>query len=644
MFELLGKASGSRARLGRLTTLHGVVDTPVFMPVGTRGAVRTQTMAQLAALGPRLILANTYHLLVRPGKGLFERLGGIHRWIGWPHGVLTDSGGFQVFSLGAAISEQGAAFGTTLLTPERSISMQQAIGSDIMMVLDECIDARSPEHVARVAMDRTHRWADRSLAARNHSRQALFAIVQGACFPELRRESARVLGERPFDGYAIGGLAVGESRAEREDITELTAEQLPEDRPRYLMGVGTPLDILEGVHRGVDMFDCILPTAWAQHGRAFTSHGRIDLRRGIHKLSEQPLDAACDCEACAHHSRSYLHHLIKCEEPLGWQLIAQHNLRFYLNLLAEIRAQLAAGTFERFYAAKRGELADDDRDNPPRRPRARAGKPTTRGAFGIRVSSHGIASVEHLASGERMHSVNAPDEEAEAIYIRQSIAITEALSQARAHPLVVWDVGLGAAHNAMALVRALDGAPAHAQVELISFERDLDALRLALAHTGPFPHLRHPGPHLLVHHGRFERDRLRWRLVPGDVRDHLASEPAPDVVFYDPFSAKVDAPLWSLATFRLLRAHLTRPAELITYTSSTAIRSSMLAAGFLVARGAASGPKEETTIALTTAMPGHRLLGRDWLDRRARSTAPCAGDADPAEVERAIRAHPQFTL
>jgi queuine tRNA-ribosyltransferase len=637
VFEVRTTAPGSRARLGTLTTLHGVVETPVFMPVGTRGAVRTQTMSQLEALGPRLILANTYHLLVRPGIELFERLGGLHRWIGWPHAVLTDSGGFQVFSLASTVSEDGVAFGRELLTPERSIAMQRAIGSDIMMVLDQCIDATSPHAAAREAMERTHRWAARSLAARADSPQALFGIVQGACFEDLRRCSARVLAELPFDGFAIGGLAVGETRAQREDITELTAALLPADRPRYLMGVGTPLDILEAVHRGVDMFDCIMPTAWAQHGRAFTSHGRIDLRRGVHKLAEQALDAACDCEACARHSRSYLHHLIKCEEPLGWQLLAQHNLRFYLRLMAEIRSAIAAGTFASFHAERRALLADDDRDNPPRRPAARRAKPTTRGAFGLHVSEHGFTSIRHLPSGEIMHSVNAPDREADAVYVGQSVHVAAALAGTR--PLVVWDVGLGAAHNAMALVRALDAAPSHAAVELVSFERDLDALRLALAHTGPFAHLRHPAPNILAHRGRFERERLTWQLFEGDFLARYREAPQPDVIFYDPFSSKVDAPLWSLEAFRAIRDHLTGAVELITYSNSTAIRSSLLAAGFHVAAGIASGPKEETTIAMTVPLPGHVLLGRAWLERRGRSSAPY-----PPEIERAVLAHPQFTL
>ncbi|HSN24933.1 MAG TPA: tRNA guanosine(34) transglycosylase Tgt [Kofleriaceae bacterium] len=644
-FELRKTASGSRARAGRLTTLRGDVATPVFMPVGTRGTVRTQPLDRLEAMGARLMLANTYHLLVRPGPELFERFGSIHRWIGWHGAVLTDSGGFQVFSLGCTIDEAGAAFRTSptgpriALTPERSIAMQRAIGSDIMMAFDQCIDATSPLAAARDAMERTHRWASRSLAARGDSSQALFGIVQGACFEELRRESARVLAELPFDGLAIGGLAVGETRAQREDITALTAELLPREKPRYLMGVGTPLDILEAVHRGVDMFDCILPTAWAQHGRAFTSRGRIDLRRGVHKLAEQPLDAACDCEACTRHSRSFLHHLVKEQEPLGWQLLATHNLRFYLRLMEEIRVAIDADTFAAFHARRREELALDDVENPAKRPTPK--KPAVRGAFGVRLGD-GFASIEHLASGEVMHSVVRPDDEAHRVYVAQSKLLAAAPGD---RPLVVWDVGLGAAHNAMALVRALDAQkPGHPPVELVSFERDLDALRLALAHTGPFAHLRHPAPHVLAQKGRFEREGLVWRLVEGDFLARYQAEPRPDVIFWDPFSQKVDGELWTLATFRALYAHLREPVELFTYSASTAVRSSLLAAGFRVARGVATGPKDETTIAVKGDVE-HAWLGLDWLERRARSTARFGADVPEAlhaEVDTAVENHPQF--
>ncbi len=659
-FRVLATASASRARTGTLTTLHGEVATPVFMPVGTRGSVRTQTLSQLLELrelGAPILLANTYHLLVRPGPELFERIGGLHAWTKWPGAFLTDSGGFQIFSLaqrdGSAMHEDGAIFrdrnasGPILLTPERSIAMQRAIGSDIMMVLDQCIDSTSPHAAARSAMELTHRWAARSLAARGDSPQQLFAIVQGACYPDLRRESARALtsftAARGFDGFAIGGLAVGESRAEREDTTELVTELLPTDRPRYLMGVGTPIDILEAVHRGVDMFDCILPTAWAQHGKAFTSHGRIDLRRGVHRASDAPLDANCSCPACTTYARSFLHHLVKAQEPLGWQLLANHNLRFYTRLMATIRAEIAADTFSAFYTAQRTRLAMDDEDNPPGpRPRAKPARPSTLGAFSV-ITRGDHSWIAHVASGETMHSVNAPDEEAERVYVQQSALLSTP-------PLVVWDVGLGAAHNAMALIRA---AETH-DVELVSFEHDVDAFRLALAHQKEFPHLRHPAPHILARYGRYESKSgaLRWRLVEGDFLQAFSRERAPDVIFYDPFSSKVDTRMWSLDAFRALRAHLDRPCELFTYSASTAIRTSLLLAGFWGAQGVASGPKESTTIAFTLDGPleghpfsRHRLLDAAWLERRSRSSAKFAPDVPAqqhAELERQLLAHPQF--
>ncbi|MEO7733164.1 MAG: tRNA guanosine(34) transglycosylase Tgt [Kofleriaceae bacterium] len=377
-FAVSATVAGSGARAATLATTHGSLETPVFMPVGTRGTVRTQTLAQLTALDPPILLANTYHLGQRPGAEALTQLGGLHRWMGWPRAILTDSGGFQIFSLpGTVIDDAGAALRgadgkVSVLTPEHSIAIQRAIGSDIMMVLDQCIASTQPRAHAELAMHRTHAWAVRSLAAREGSPSALFAIVQGACFPDLRAVSADVLTGNPgFDGFAIGGLAVGESRAERQDVTELVTGLLPADRPRYLMGVGMPIDLLEGVHRGVDMFDCILPTALAQQGVAFTSHGRIDLVRGVHRLADRPLDTACACEACAR-PRSYLHHLMKCKEPLGWQLLAFHNLAFYLRLMADIRAHIRAGSFLAFYAAQRELLTRADPDNPPgKRPRVK---------------------------------------------------------------------------------------------------------------------------------------------------------------------------------------------------------------------------------------------------------------------------------
>ncbi|MEO8706316.1 MAG: tRNA-guanine transglycosylase, partial [Kofleriaceae bacterium] len=524
-----------------------------------------------------------------------------------------------------------------------SIAMQRAIGSDIMMVLDQCIAATSSHAEARAAMELTHRWAARSLVARGDCPNALFGIVQGACYEDLRRESVDALAAMAFDGYAIGGLAVGESRAQREDTTELVTQLLPHDRPRYLMGVGTPLDLLEGIHRGIDMFDCVLPTALAQQGVAFTSHGRIDLRRGVHRLADQPLDRACDCEACTLYARSYLHHLVKCKEPLGWQLLAFHNLRYYTRLVAAIRGHIHAGTFAAFHAEQRGILGQADRDNPPlAQPRAKPRRPSTRGAFELCVDAgRSFTSIRHVPSGEVMHSINEPDLEAERIYVGQSTLLARAREAGT--PIVVWDVGLGAGHNAMAVIRALEGT--RASLELVSFERDLDAFHLALANLVHFRHLRHEAPHRLAQAGAFERPGLTWRLIAGDFLVTHAAAPRPDVVFYDPFSTKVDGPLWTLAMFQRLYAQLTAPVELFTYSASTAVRSAMLAAGFHVARGVASGPKPETTIALVAPLAPHALLDHAWLERRARSTAKLPADI-PADQHAAIEAriigHAQF--
>jgi queuine tRNA-ribosyltransferase len=357
---------GSRARRGTISTAHGPIETPVFMDVGTRATVTNCAPVDLAEVGTQVVLGNTYHLMLRPGPEALRRLGGMHKFMGWSGPVLTDSGGYQIFSLPAdrTITEKGARFkGYTdqqmhLLSPERSIEVQTAIGSDIMMVLDECIDSMSDEPKTRAAMERTHRWALRSLAARTNPTQALFAIVQGGVVPALRKESAAFLCEHPFDGFAIGGLAVGDTRSEREDITAYAAELLPADRPRYLMGVGTPPDLLQAMLAGVDMFDCIIPTQLAFQGTAFTSTGRVRLRRVPNVLSEVPLDADCACATCRTFSRAYLHHLFKCREPLGPRLVAMHNLHYYHRLMAESRQAIERGTFAAYAKA---QLAAIDR-------------------------------------------------------------------------------------------------------------------------------------------------------------------------------------------------------------------------------------------------------------------------------------------
>jgi queuine tRNA-ribosyltransferase len=351
---------GSRARRATLTTRHGTVETPAFMCVGTRATVTGLDPADLHAVGAGIVLGNTYHLLLRPGPELFRRVGGIHKFMGWTGPVLTDSGGYQIFSLSAdrTVSERGASFRsyvdqrTHLLSPERSIEVQTAIGSDIMMVLDVCLDSTSGEATMREAMERTNRWALRSLAARVNPEQALFAIVQGGVVPALRRESAAFLTAQPFDGFALGGLAVGDTRTQREDITLSSAELLPADRPRYLMGVGTPPDLLHAIGAGIDLFDCVLPTHMAWQGTAFTSTGRVRVTRSACAASDAPLDAGCVCSTCQRFSRAYLHHLFKCSEPLGPRLLSIHNLHHYLALMAEARHAIDAGRYASFAREK----------------------------------------------------------------------------------------------------------------------------------------------------------------------------------------------------------------------------------------------------------------------------------------------------
>jgi queuine tRNA-ribosyltransferase len=363
-FSVSAEDPGSRARRGAFVTPHGRVETPAFMTVGTRATVTGLTPADLREVGTQVLLGNTYHLLLRPGVELFERVGGLHRWMGWDGPVLTDSGGYQIFSLpeDRVISEKGARFRSYtdrrmhMLSPEKSIAVQTAIGADIMMVLDVCVDARSDHETTRLAMERTHRWALRSLAARQDTPQALFAIMQGGIFPELRRASAEFLTQHPFDGFAIGGLAVGDTRAEREEVTHMAAELLPADRPRYLMGVGTPPDLLYAMLAGVDMFDCILPTNLGWQGTAFTATGRVKVTRGFNAADDRPLDASCTCGTCRGYTRAYLHHLFRCGEALGPRLLAMHNLHHYNALMAESRAAIAAGCYAAYARAKLDQI------------------------------------------------------------------------------------------------------------------------------------------------------------------------------------------------------------------------------------------------------------------------------------------------
>ena len=666
-FRLEATASNSQARAGRFRTLHNEVETPVFMPVGTQATVRGMRREDLERINAPILLANTYHLLLRPGPEVFERFGGIHQFTGWRRSFLTDSGGFQVFSLAESTSktERGITFKShldnqaILLTPERSIQMQRAINSDIMMVLDECIPATSTHEVAAQAMELTHRWALRSLAAREESPQSMFGIVQGACFEDLRKASAGFLREQPFDGFAIGGLAVGESKEEREHFTALTTQLLPPNLPRYLMGVGTPLDLLEAIHRGVDMFDCIIPTAHAQHGTAFTHGGLVRILRGAYRLDDSPLDAGCACSTCQQYSKGYIHHLMKAKESLGWWLLSYHNLHFYQELTREIRAQIVSGRFAEYYQSKRVALGLYDNEAPQKPPTPRPDrKPAkTLGDYELRVSTkennEGHTVIRQISSGESMHPTGDPNAEAEAVYVKPS-GLRQRVSEATQAPLIIWDVGLGAAHNAMAAIRAIEGeATASARpVEVISFENDLDSLRLALMHVTTFPHLKHAGPYQLEENREWRAKKipLHWRLLLGDFLVQYKEAPTPDVIFYDPFSLKSDGILWRLDSFQQIAARCAGHATtLCTYSTSTAVRATLLAAGFFVAIGEGAGAREQSTIALTKEAsaqnPGLAYLDNKWLTRWEKSSAKYPTgitEEKRAEFERAIVEHPQF--
>lgn len=678
----------SRARCGALVTAHGCVETPAFMPVGTRATVTGLTPEDLDAVGAQMILANTYHLLLRPGPELFRRTGGIHRFMRWDGPVLTDSGGFQIFSLSGdrTITEEGARFRSYvdgrwhLLSPERSIEVQQAIGSDVAMVLDVCLPSTAEPGAVREAMERTHRWALRSLAARGRREQALFAIVQGGLVPALRAESAAFLTQHPFDGFAIGGLAVGDTRAERAEVVGRAAELLPADRPRYLMGVGTPADLLHAVGEGVDMFDCVLPTTLAWQGTAFTSTGRVRLTRSEHREQDVPLDPGCGCGTCRTWSRAYLHHLFKCREPLGPRLLSVHNLRHYLDLMREARAAIEAGRYARF-AKEQLDALDRHEHDPARRPPGRrreaplpehttsisAATPTSsparpppahperggaeRGAesegrprFELVLTSLGVPAVRDAVLGEVMHPVVGPAVESERLYVAQS-RLRESLVEP-GPPLVLLDVGLGAGSNALAALAAAEGLPRAARrLEIVSFEADTGALALAVSDAGAALGLAPPGlaaARALLAGGRFESPRVLWRLVPGDLCETLPREPVrADLVFWDPFSPRVNPEAWTLAAFSALRLRCAERSAMYTYSTATATRSALLLAGFFVGAGDPSGPKQETTAAATHRELLARPLDARWLARLLRSSAPFPPDAPPDAMAR-LRAHPQF--
>ena len=345
-YELIKTCKQSGARLGRLHTPHGIIETPIFMPVGTQATVKTMTPEELKGMNAQIILSNTYHLFLRPGHKLIEKAGGLHKFMNWDRPILTDSGGFQVFSLGPLrkISEEGVEFRSHLdgskhfISPEIAVEIQNSLGSDIMMAFDECAPYPADYDYVKNSLERTTRWAKRCKDAhKNTENQALFGIIQGGMYKDLRKQSAEEIIGLDFPGYSIGGLSVGEPKDIMYEVLEYTTPLMPTDKPRYLMGVGSPDDLIEGVIRGVDMFDCVLPSRIGRNGTAMTSRGKVVIKNAIHTESFEPLDPECDCDTCKNYSKAYLRHLFKANEILGLRLLTNHNLHFLLKLMEEVR-------------------------------------------------------------------------------------------------------------------------------------------------------------------------------------------------------------------------------------------------------------------------------------------------------------------
>jgi queuine tRNA-ribosyltransferase len=355
-FQVIHRDRGSAARSGSLTTPHGRIETPIFMPVGTQATVKAMTPEELCEVGAQIILANTYHLYIRPGHELVERLGGLHGFMHWDRPILTDSGGFQVFSLGELrkISEEGVRFQSHLdgsyhfISPERAIAIQEALGGDIIMCFDECPPYPADHDYVRRSAELTTRWAGRCLDAKRREDQALFGIVQGGMYRDLRERSAGELCAMEFDGYALGGLSVGEEKGLMYEIMEYCGPLLPGEKPRYVMGIGAPEDLIEGVNAGFDMFDCVMPTRNARNGMLFTATGSINIKNALHAEDNAPIDADCSCYVCGNYSRAYLRHLYRSGEILASRLNTWHNLHYYLTLMAGARRAIAEDRFTQF--------------------------------------------------------------------------------------------------------------------------------------------------------------------------------------------------------------------------------------------------------------------------------------------------------
>ena len=370
-FEIIKKDPSSQARLGRIQTSHGSFLTPTFLPVGTQGTVKSLTPEDLVENGVEVLLCNTYHLYLRPGYEIIGRLGGLHRFIHWDKPILTDSGGYQVFSLSSLrkLSEEGVTFQSHIdgsfhsLTPEKVVEIQRVLGSDIAMVLDECIPYPSDYKYVKASIGLTTRWAERSLKARQKSDPPLFAVVQGGTYPDLREESAMALVKMGFQGYAIGGLSVGEPKELMMEVLRWTLPILPESHPRYLMGVGTPQDILDGVLFGIDLFDCVLPTRNARNGVLFTSKGKISIKQSKYAEDEKPIDEGCFCYTCRHYSRAYLRHLYLSKEILSSRLNTIHNLYYYMSLIKNIKEAIQEDRLTEFYKTHYPKLEGLEEEN-----------------------------------------------------------------------------------------------------------------------------------------------------------------------------------------------------------------------------------------------------------------------------------------
>jgi queuine tRNA-ribosyltransferase len=367
-FKVIHQDSKSAARSASLTTPHGTLETPIFMPVGTQATVKAMTPEELCEVGAQIILANTYHLYIRPGHELVERLGGLHRFMHWDRPILTDSGGFQVFSLGELrrISEEGVRFQSHLdgsyhfISPERAVAIQEALGGDIIMCFDECPPYPADYDYVRRSTDLTTRWAVRCRDAKKRDDQALFGIIQGGMHRELRERSACELIPLDFDGYALGGISVGEEKGLMHEVMEFSAPFFPREKPRYIMGIGSPEDLIEGINYGFDMFDCVMPTRNARNGMLFTASGSINIKNAVYAEDSSPIDSGCGCYVCGNYSRAYLRHLYRSGEILASRLNTWHNLHYYLSLMADARRAVAEDRFPQFrqeFYAKREGLA-----------------------------------------------------------------------------------------------------------------------------------------------------------------------------------------------------------------------------------------------------------------------------------------------